>query len=401
MMINRSKLLILLAFLLVSCAPQSEGYITTSPATVMPVEATLTYSPAPTTEVANNDCINLDTTDKASGGEGFVVLQNPFNNKYGFLNLNTTEYSNLQEQNAESYYPYISPNKKYLIGEVCNQTCVYVLSTTSSIVNTISVQNGWSLRQWLDNEHVLIVSLFEPRSFIVLNPFTGDFSNIPLKLNNPYAVYRTEQESFMPVSVDAAIGKVLYFDENFGGRIIMLDINTKQEILAIPFNVDLASRFYPESWSPNYQTYVAAAPDNRSTTKNFLFSFGTDGSFARLTYYDQEFPFANVTYPSWSPDGQHIAFWLKISREATDNIEEIPQYLAIIDLSTMETKVYCITHGPYPANNGMFWNTKGTQIVTNTQNQNREYQPVLIDLIQLTKTNLNVEDRVIGWMEMP
>jgi len=118
----------------------------------------------------------------------------------------------------------------------------------------------------------------------------------------------------------------------------------------------------------------------------------------RLTFYDQQYNFGNVANPAWSPDSSHIAFWLRLSEEKVVNIEEIPQYLAVMNVQTREVKVYCQTAGSTPGD-FISWSSDGNQLIVNTRTLQDTAEPLLIDLIHLTKTILPTRNSFVeGWL---
>ena len=255
------------------------------------------------------------------------------------------------------------------------------------------------LSQWLDNNRVIIWSLTEPHDLFVLDPFTGLVNTIKVDLYNPYAIQHTPEESLIPISVDPSLDKLFYYDEAFGGRLILWDLKDKQEIVSLPYHVDSSVGF--DAWAPNGQQYVTAAPDNRTTTKNALFKIDMDGVLTRLTYYDQNYEFANVTGPAWSPDNRHIAFWVKIGTGTNTNPDELSQYLAVMDIANSETNIYCLTYStPYYPAFPVIWSPAGNQLIANTRNDQGIVEPVLIDLVDLTKEKIETQGKwVKGWMQ--
>jgi WD40 repeat protein len=344
-------------------------------------------------------CVKLTNGDLDHQLDGILLLQSQGN--YRLLNISNLSETPLIDQPGRIYAHHVSPDRKHLIVEVCDDGCVYILKNSTQIINTIPSQNYWILWQWLDNDRVIILSRIEPHNVVILSPFTGDVEILEVNLPNPYTIHQTEKESVIPISLNPSLNNVLFYKENLGGRLILWNINERREIVSLPYELDRSVGF--DSWSPDGQRYVTASPDNRTTTVNALFEINVDGALSQLTHYDQEYEFSNVTSPVWSPDNQHIAFWLKLSTPTNSNPENLSQYLAIMDALSLETKILCQTFStPYYSAFPIYWSSDGRQLIANTRTDKGVVEPIVIDIVRNTRTKINTGGSwVEGWMITP
>ena len=227
---------------------ETTSAIATPPA--MPIEQTPsieTTSSAPYVDQISRECIELideDITDASTSG--ILLLQR--NEQYSALNLSNLSVSKLTKTPGRIYSPRISPDMRHLLIEVCDDSCNYVLMEAEKSINVISAHNDWVLGEWLDNERVLILSLFEPHNIVILNPFTGGFESIQLSLPKPYTIPRGPNENLIPISIAPSLETVLFYSEDLGGRLVAWDIRSGREIASLPYTVDRSVGF--GSWSP-------------------------------------------------------------------------------------------------------------------------------------------------------
>ena len=376
----------------------------TSVSTVAPTATITSHSPSSTAtfdsiltqDVITGDCNTLSDEDVSDQVDGILLLR--YQNNFRLLDIRNATVSNLLEQEGNVRARLVSPDNRYLLVEVCSNGCKYILKNSTQVLDTIPVRSDWVLWQWLDNERVVILSRIEPHDVTILNPFTGDVEEFSIDLPNPYSLSQTPEESVIPISLNPSLNKVLFYDEQFGGRLILWSIDEEREIVSVPYNVDRSVGF--GSWSPDGQKYITSSPDNRTTTMNALFSIDRNGILTRLTNFDQNYEFANVTNPVWNPDNQHIAFWLKIGSESSSKPEDLPQFLTIMNVSSLETKVLCQMYSisDYPAF-PVIWSPNGQQLIANTRTDEGIVEPVLIDIAHLTRTKVSTQGNwVEGWL---
>jgi hypothetical protein len=103
---------------------------------------------------------------------------------------------------------------------------------------------------------------------------------------------------------------------------------------------------------------------------------------------------------SWSPDGRHIAFWLQVSNIANASPKTLRQWLALIDTTTLNTQIYCLSPNKPPTGGGrIIWSPDSTQVIVNTDALSKEVKPVLVNFTHLTQSKLNTHGLwVDDWM---
>ncbi len=130
------------------------------------------------------------------------------------------------------------------------------------------------MRQWLDNQRVVILTLLPPHDVMIMNTFTGNIEKVSPHLNNPFAIHRGGEESLVPLTINQSLSKVLYYDELSGGILVLWDINKEKELISLPYNINAAVSFSQKSWSPDGQRYLVTASGNSNPISNALFSLG-------------------------------------------------------------------------------------------------------------------------------
>jgi hypothetical protein len=410
---TRLVIVISVTLLLISCSPSkidSEAISTpqktpliehtSAPAmtvTTYPPPRTATNESTSTQNEITENCIELSEENSGIHGSGILLLRSQLDLN-NILNLQDSAESKLINQDGMLRSYLISPDMKHLLVEVCNNGCKYVLKNSVETINTTPSQSDWVLWQWLDNKRVIILSRIEPHNVMLLDPFTGNIEKFGLDLPDPYTIHQTNIESIIPISFNPSLSTVLFYEEKPKGKLVLWSIDNAREIASLPYTVGRSVSFSP--WSPDGQRYVTVSPNPRVTKANELFEINIDGFITQLTHYNQENEFANVASPVLSPDNQHIAFWLKISTASNSNPEDLPQYLAIMDTFSLETKILCQTYStPYYPSSSVFWSSDGQQLIANTRTNEGIVEPTLIDLVHLTKTKINTHGAwVEGWM---
>jgi Tol biopolymer transport system component len=154
-------------------------------------------------------------------------------------------------------------------------------------------------------------------------------------------------------------------------------------------------------WSPGGTKIVTPWPKGATWLANELVTIDMDGNTTKLTNFNESYSFANLEDPVWSPDGQHIGFWLKVSNADNSNPSDLRQWLAVVDTSSLETQIYCMAYSIpiYPAFS-IVWSPDGQQLIANIRLPNGDMQPTLVNLINQTQTIIDGTQgmRVKDWL---
>ena len=73
-----------------------------------------------------------------------------------------------------------------------------------------------------------------------------------------------------------------------------------------------------------------------------IFLVDLNGDIKQSTYLPNKYA-GKISFPTWSPDGQYIAFWV-----STDYIHIQSGNLAILDTLTSRVTLYCLQANPFP-----------------------------------------------------
>lgn len=298
----------------------------------------------------------------------------------------------------------VSPNNKLIQADLWDKDYA-IIRTADEVIKTYDTQGqeDWNRGRWLDNERMVfqhwLDAPYGSYTIVIFNPFTGEQKNMQFDLPNPYIVLDTGgRVSWVKADIDPSLKRVLYNDKD--EKLVLWDLDTQKEIASLPSPTDLIEG----TWSPNGKEFAIPSPSQTSdiSAASELFMMDMDGTVKKLTDFNQKYPFANVgTWPSWSPNGRYIAFWLKISNIPNPNPDDLRQWLAIIDTTTLETQVYCFSPNKPPrSGGGIGWSPDSTQVIINPEVFfSEEVKPVLVDLSRRTQTTLDTHGLfVAGWM---
>jgi hypothetical protein len=398
-MMNKHKLTItlLIFFMTFGCSP---AVVTPSiQASQTEVTSTATIPPTPSVTVASSatldpdipaECVNLTETSLNSNvWNGFLVLYDFDNDNVYFLDPKSDQLIDIEKQIPLSWdapdtdvtSTRVSPNKKFVQAYVTGKD-YHILRTVDEIINTYSDQGqeNWNGGRWLDNERMVFQNWLETPlgiyKIVIYNPFTGEQKNMQINLPDPSIVEDTGGRFFwVKANIDPSLKRVLYNDKD--ERLVLWDLDTQKEIASLPSPTDVTQG----TWSPDGNKFaIPWLSPTYDPTEYFIIDM--DGK-VKKTSFNQKYPFANVeSRPEWSPDGRYIAFQLKISNVANPNPDDLRQWAAIMDTTTLDTQIYCLS-------GGIVWSPDGTQVIIDNHVSNKEVKPVLVDLIQRTQTTLD------------
>ena len=415
--IRKSIFIIPIVVVIVACNVASP--ISTSTATITPVipvssqEANTPTLPSPTITVMPSatknaldlpeDCINLKSVDfNPIEFNGLLTLFGTSSNH--LFDPKANQNLDIDESGNQIFYPgLISPNKKYVLVSTHNNgnNIYFDIRTADRIIRKdIQIPDSWIFGRWLNNEEMAFFSLVPEEYVNIFNPFTGDTKKIRPELPNALVMDFSSLFKIIYYYIDPTLKRVIYGDQD--GKLILWDIEARKEIVSLPALVKpngyLASPvevFHPFGWTQDGRKFVTPWPISESNQPlaNELYVFDMSGELKKLTNLNKEYSFAEIDIPIWSPDGGRIGFALRIGK--TDaNPRKPDQWLAILDTSTLETKVYCLA-----IDTSVIWSPDGQRLIINIDGTSRDHESILVDLINQTQTVINTNSMyVYDWL---
>jgi hypothetical protein len=352
-------------------------------------------------------CVNLTETSLDKDAlNGLLVVYDRNNYNDYFLDLKSDQLLDIETHIQLSWdipdtdvsITKISPNKKFIQAYLTDKN-YGILGNINEIINTYDIQGqeDWNRGRWLDNERMFFQYWQVPNgdTIVIYDPFTGEQKDMQLDLPNPYIVIDGGgRAAWVKADIDPSLKRVLYNDKD--ERLVLWDLDAQKELASLPSPTDLGDG----TWSPDGKEFAIPWPSSRFGAAD-LFTMDMDGNVTKLTDFNQKYQFANVdARPSWSPDGRHIAFWLRISNVADADPKTIRQWLAITDMTTLDTQIYCLSPNKPPTHGGdIVWSPDGQQLIVNTEVLSEEVKPVLVDLTNLTQSRLDTHGLwVDDWM---
>jgi hypothetical protein len=208
----------------------------------------------------------------------------------------------------------------------------------------------WDLRTiWLDNEH-LVFNLAEDPSHdtdilatTVVNPFTGTYvelaSDYPDLKPNPLGPAGTLHFSYSTVVYEPFLEMVVYPQTTTDGDYVALWDRQSQRTVA---RIETPGGFLRVPvWSPDAMQFVIAVIAKRGMQPGEfveeLYSLDRGGSVIQLTRFADYFSQAEIGNLNWSPDGRHLAFWIRTTPSVCAG-----ENLATLDMTTEQVTNYCV-----------------------------------------------------------
>jgi len=417
MNLHKLNILLMIIFMMFGCSPvtvtpNAQASPTEISASATPL-ATMSVTVAPSATLVPDfpeGCINLSEAPLDTlVFNGLLVVEDWNNYNDYFLDLKPNQILDIEEKKQLSWNTLttnvsttkVSPNKKFIQAYLRGRN-YDILRNVDEIIKTYDTQGqeDWNRGRWLDNERMFFQYWEYPYgdTIIIYNPFTGEQQEIQLELPNPYIVIDGGGKvAWVKADIDPTFKRVLYND--IDERLVLWDLDTQKEIASLPSLTDVTEG----TWSPDGKEFAIPSPSRTSdiSVASELFVINMDGIVRNLTDFNQKYPFANVdTWPSWSPDGRRIAYWLKISNVANSNPDDLRQWLAITDTTTLDTQIYCLSPNEPPTSGGrIVWSPDSQQLIVNTGVLSEEVKPMLVDFTKLTQTALDTHGLwVTDWM---
>jgi hypothetical protein len=274
---------------------------------------------------------------------------------------------------ADEYYALsVAPDQKHIYYMDCSgSSCNDTISTVEGPVVTVPYDPERVPMRWLDDEHLDFNHTVEPyNSVFIFNPFTGVEETLSLNVPNPFYAPLLDFPR-LENAIDPSLTRVVYFDTEGIGRVIMWDIQTSRMLAWLPYPVPYApmpgvSSDYLDGWSPDSSQFVINSPvgevkavDGNPAAEE-LFSISRDGETKRLTYLSEKFGLFRIYSYHWSPDGRSIAFWARMAENADKSIDDLENHFIVLDTVTLEATDYCISS---QSNFTPVWSPNSEQIV--------------------------------------
>jgi Tol biopolymer transport system component len=131
---------------------------------------------------------------------------------------------------------------------------------------------------------------------------------------------------------DPTLTRLLYPKD--GGDVALIDVQSGMELA----HGNFANWGSLPSWSPDGENLTII---NREGTVDNFYLVSRDGEeFQRITDFLNEFDYVSIPEYTWSPDGQQIAFWLKLEDDGQKDGTQ--SELAILDIPTRQVTRLCI-----------------------------------------------------------
>jgi hypothetical protein len=281
---------------------------------------------------------------------------------------------------------------------------------------------------WLDNEKILIdnekktdTSLATPVSVIALNINTGSIDEYSPNYPN---IYKSDplltwgRYAFNQTVYDPSMNFVVYPDKD--GNLIFWDRQQKREITRL---VSASGFGYGPRWSDDGTKFVSDVYvgkmippkqpwfDPEKLWQEELFVVTRDGVATQLTYLSKDYSDVDLGPYSWSPDGQYIAFWVRVK---PDQLPDLPvgvdwvRRLAILNIQTKKVSFYCIQgdiNGQNP-NGGKYsrmseppiWSPQGDKLLIDARNGNDGNFAIIVDPFNNKAAKVAEGLIPVGWL---
>jgi hypothetical protein len=251
--------------------------------------------------------------------------------------------------------------------------------------------------------------------FNLIDPFNGVQQE--LNVDFPFTDSTLRSRWNLPITIyDPSLTRVIYFgceescpvnsaSGGTGWPVFLYNIETNKIITSFLTQDNFGG---PPFWRPDGSAFIMAADlVSELPINEEFFSVGRDGAIKQLTHLHDDFPQVEISDNySLSPDGNSLAFWLRVpSSSSTD------PNLVVLDTQNGKLLDYCIHGFPYNTNPTIInypapiWSPDGTQLAVMSPNAQAAGTSgiTLIDLNQGTAAQVQETNDIepIGWLLIP
>jgi hypothetical protein len=312
----------------------------------------------------------------------------------------------------------VSPNQQlmlYLDGS--NSPWLNKIISLEKEIRQFPDSELWASFAWLDNEHIIFGSTTEvPDSTVkTYNYLTGEEANLYLDIPNPLYWIHPTGNNILIASINPEIDRVVYFDKKDGGRIIFWDNKSNRILssLSYPIHESNGQDMLPavpffDGWSPDGKKFITTSPLVVSKTEEVmaeeLFQFNYNGKITQVTQFSNFYNFVRITQPVWSPDGETIAFWLRVSNNENQTLDTLNQQLVTLNIRTNEIRDLCLQFGQSKyssATRQPIWSPDSDYLVVETRMPDGNPIVNLVNIKENTLITLKKGFLPIGWVISP
>jgi hypothetical protein len=346
-----------------------------------------------------------------SGTIAFETHGPQVKNTLSFYNFDRGDFTEIAGSHNDNLS--ISPDRMRFAYEDFDTKQLEVISADGERIKSLGWMEDWgNIAGWLNDQSIVIVTSVQeapnssyvkyPRRVVIVKPDSNSTQTMPTEFPDiDRASPTTSWGRSGTLVFDPTLTRVVYpgsmkLEDYDGMGYILYSLSENMKLAQLPSQ----SWNKLPVWSPDGSQFIVMGDDE-------FYLVTRDGEITRVTHLNPGFhPPGNTKinyfadYYSWSPDSQHVAFWLK--RSSSDS-----QTLAILDTHTGLVVDTCISAGfnpsdirtlPYPV-----WSPDGKSLVVaaNYQPAEDSYYAVVVDLNEHTVYKIAENIFPVGWLKAP
>jgi hypothetical protein len=293
----------------------------------------------------------------------------------------------------------VSPSHQWLAyyaentaDETHSRLIVTDASGRAASAKVISKRDWWALDSWAGNDQLLLdkyqsvpgISLATPLPVVAFNPFKGLQDELLGKypdMVNLYPKIEWQEYGFSAAGYDPTLSLVVYARQD--GKIVLWDVKAARAITQLQ---SAASFGDGPVWLPDGSRFAIDSIPGSPTSaaedfwKEELFIVERVGTVSRATFLTEQFSRVNISGYQWSPDGSHIAMWIRLQPDTFPDLPKGLSYierLALLDPKTGAITLFCIPGGSSVA--PIVWSPDSTQLLIDRL-KDGVYDTVLVDI---------------------